>query len=129
MKNKIVNNIVYDDKTAPYKKKSKKRTPKKANHKHEFADCIFEYDGLRLDDAHGFQPQPREWFGKYCRICGKIGGLEYEKWVKQHHKLRIDGTGIARDLTDKAASELNPETRTLPTFRVDDIYGQKYIKL
>lgn len=110
----------------PYKKKSKKRTPKKANHKHEFVDCIFTYDRLRLDEAHGFQPQPDEWFGKYCYICGRVGSFEYDKWIDlPRGTFSVD----RKYCTEEARRELNPQTRTLPTFRVDEVLSQKYVDL
>ncbi len=47
----------YLDETMPYKKKSKRRAPAKAKHKHDFQPCIFEYEGIQFDSAHGVIPK------------------------------------------------------------------------
>lgn len=56
----------YLDETMPYKKKSKRRAPAKAKHKHDFQPCIFEYEGIQFDSAHGVIPKEKEMFGDYC---------------------------------------------------------------
>ena len=53
----------YLDETMPYKKKSKRRAPAKAKHKHDFQPCIFEYEGIQFDSAHGVIPKEKEMFG------------------------------------------------------------------
>lgn len=52
-------------------KENATQTVKKVKHKHDFQPCVFEYDGIRLDKAHGFVPSPNTGFGGYCTICGK----------------------------------------------------------
>lgn len=50
--------------SAPYAKKKQKKTTKRANHKHEYAECVINHT------SH----QGHSWYGiaKYCTICGKV---------------------------------------------------------
>lgn len=108
-----------------YRKRSYKKTPAKANHKHEFVNCVFEIASERFDDVHGFVPELRLSIGTYCRLCGKIGTTFDSAW-------RVDSGlysyGVFGVWSEKAKEELNESTRTLPTFRVDDIFKQKFVK-
>lgn len=115
----------YENEVAPYKKKSTKKAPPKSKHKHDFKPCVFEYDSVRLDKAHGFVPKPDLMLGSYCPICGKIGSADgfWRQWVPVK-----PGSAAGRsEYTEDALKELNPETRTLPTFRLDDWIGQKFV--
>lgn len=115
---------MYDEVT-PYKKKTRRKPPKKAKHKHDYQPCIFEYDGIRLDKAHGFVPNPNTGFGSYCTICGKIGDSDHNRWTRW---VPINGGPAGHsEYTEAAQIELNPETRTLPTFRIDNIWSQKFV--
>lgn len=51
-----------------YKKKKKKKVIKKANHKHQYAECIFDPD-MPLGN--------KRWYyaGRYCTICGRIENM------------------------------------------------------
>ena len=118
------------DDVPKYKKKSQKKPPKKANHKHQFKTCIIE---IPLD----WHKKPHERNGEmtphlyeYCFICGKVGRYEpdYEKfWTREK---RFNGVFNYYETvpTEEGTIELNPATRTLPTFRVDDIFP-KFVKL
>lgn len=121
--------MFYDDELTPHRKKSKRKTPTKADHKHNFEPCVFEYNGVMLDKAHGFIPKPDVKIGEYCTICGKIGSVTlFDKWmqwvpVKQ-------GSRIGRsEYTEEAMREIDPNTRTLPTFKLEDEFRQKYVVL
>lgn len=52
-----------------YIKKKKKKTVKKSTHKHQYADCMFDYGTTRADGT--------PWYtaGRYCVICGRIGDI------------------------------------------------------
>lgn len=93
-------NYEYDEEM-PYKKKSNRKSPTKANHKHDFQSCLFDFDGITLDKAHGFVPRPQIGAGTYCVICGKIGGISF-----------------------KEPDSIN---EALPRFRVDNIWSQKFV--
>ena len=56
----------YLDETMPYKKKSKRRAPAKAKHKHDFQPCIFEYEGIQFDSAHGVDVYKRQETHHWC---------------------------------------------------------------
>lgn len=69
----------FDDDVARYHKKSKRKPPAKSKHKHEFKPCVFEYEDIIFDNAHGFINKPEHSFamGGYCHICGKIGATNH----------------------------------------------------
>lgn len=109
----------------PYKKRSTRRPPKKSKHEHQYAECILEYTWEKFDPAHGMIPATKCSIGSYCTVCGKIGKIDWELWCVVR---RVPG-GFAVDPTDRHARELNPETRTLPTFRIADYIRTKYVDL
>lgn len=111
------------DEVVRYKKKSTKRPPKKANHKHIFEPCVFETKGIKFDIAHGIVDGPSEYrMGSYCKICGRVGP-EDRKWWDM-----IDNRFCRSKYTKEAELQLNPETRTLPAFRLDDHF-QKFVSI
>ena len=121
----------YADEFVRHKKKSSAKPPKKSKHKHDFQHCIFEYYGQKLDKAHGFVPQKEARFGGYCVICGKIGApIEDVQWQERVYAAHPFLHGAYRlEYTEDAKRELNPETRTLPTFWLDDYWKQKFVEL
>ena len=109
----------------PYKKKSTRKPPKKAKHEHRHAECILEYPWEQFDPTHGKTTAPKCRAGSYCIVCGKIGKVDWESWMTTH---RVLG-GFAVEPTDQYVRELDPETRTLPTFRIADYFRTKYVDL
>lgn len=62
-----------DDLDIPkYKKKSKKKTPTKLNHKHEWEDVILKFYNQynSLSKEKGFEGGYKYCQGKRCKICG-----------------------------------------------------------
>lgn len=116
---------MFDDDVARYKKKATKKSPPKAKHKHEFEECILEYPSKSFDKTKGFIDKVEGCFGRYCVICGRIhfGGLT-DHFVRAPY-----GNSYVLRMSEKAKRELNPETRTLPTFWVDGFLKTKYIDL
>ena len=117
------------DEQMRYRKKSQKKAPKKINHRHEFADCVLQYNGMRLDKAHGFVYDDTRWrMGRYCIICGKIGDSDAEwreRWTADGRKYLF-----AENWNDAAKREFDPKTRTLPCFMLKDNYGfDKFVDL
>lgn len=57
-----------------YRKKAAKKTPKKANHKHEYEPVILSYinDNAIFDTAQGFIAQRDYVAGSRCTVCGKL---------------------------------------------------------
>ena len=96
---------VYKEERLFHKPTEKKNTPKKANHKHHYEYCVFEIvkGRLRYDPSHGLIPMTELTIGTYCPVCGKIGDLLF-------------------------GDELDPQTRTLPSFKIDDCF-QKAVQL
>ena len=121
--------IVTDD-IPKYRKKSQAKPPKKADHKHLRETCILEIPADWYKKPHERSGKTTPHFYAYCPICGKVLGYnpEYDRyWMYEehhngatHYKERVP--------TEEGARELNPATRTLPTFRVDDIFP-KFVDL
>lgn len=113
----------------PYKKKSQAKPPKKSKHKHLYEPCVLEFYGFRFSQENGVvYDRPTAVFGRYCPVCGKLGGsepIEESRWYRRGCVWKW----ITHDLTEEGARELNPDTRTLPTFWVDDPYFSKYVEV
>lgn len=105
----------YVDDIPKYKKKKRKNTPRKANHKHVYENCVFQYDSITFDKGHGIISESKLSIGKYCPICGKIGTLFDADWMIETH--RWNGTFFS-EWTEAANKQFNEESRTLPFFRV-----------
>lgn len=69
----------YEDEVMPYKKKSSRKPPKKAKHKHDWEPVIFEWlnPNYKYDKNKGFVEGYSYYCGKRCKICGR---LESDKW-------------------------------------------------
>lgn len=119
--------MIYEEESVRHKKRSKAKPPKKADHKHLFEPCVLEYKSRRFDKAHGMVcDEPDARIDSYCPVCGKIGGLLDEsrwwKWERFHSYWK-------HERTEEAVRELSPETRTLPTFFIEDGWFAKYVEL
>lgn len=105
-------------------RKKRSRTVKKSNHKHQYENCVFGYNNLRLDKAHGFVWDDKEFsVGTYCPICGKIGSTIDSEWT----------TGLywrskQEYWKPEALREFDEKTRSLPYFWLDDRW-QKSVAL
>ena len=112
---------------------SRAKPPKKSKHKHVFEHCILEYDDLRFSKEHGLtHDKPAAIIGMYCPICGKLSEVEdLERWfVCKKYYSAIIHTHYSNDKpTEEYARELNPATRTLPTFKVDNPWFTKFVTL
>ena len=121
-------NIVDD--IPKYKKKSQKTPPKKSKHKHVYETCIIEVPCEWWNKPHARSGKTRSHFYSYCPICGKVGeqnpGSE-RWWVEKKHS-KYAGFYYPIAPTPEGERELNPVTRTLPTFYSDDIFP-KFVDL
>lgn len=117
-----------EEEITPHRKRSQRKSPKKTDHKHDYQPCVFEYDSLEFDKAHGLVPgKIKTGFGMYCTICGKIGGDGLARWTRW---VTVNGGPAGHsEYTEEAEAELNPETRTLPTFRINDMWMQRFVDL
>jgi hypothetical protein len=111
-----------------YRKKSTASPPAKAKHKHVYEPCL-------LDEPCEWYLKPHERSGKrylrfasYCPICGKTNSGDHERWwttIKKHNGVT---SYIERVHTEEAERELDPTTRTLPVFKVDE-WRQKFVDI
>lgn len=119
----------YDD-IPRHKKKSKRKPPKKANHKHEFSPCVLEFEIPRFDKQHGQVMVKDARIDGYCPICGKIDRpQDWERWWTSEVRYSGFSHAFLVQSSEEAKRELNPATRTLPTFWVDDWISPKYVSL
>ena len=103
--------------TTPYKKKKRKKRVKKADHPHQWDDCVY---GLAF--AGNFELS----IGTYFPICGKVGvPTFYTKWkqnTSENPKL------IRSEWKPEALREFDEKTRTLPYFNIE-LFTTKYLDL
>ena len=116
---------VVSDEDGPHHRRqkiSKAKPPKKSKHKHVFEPCVLEFTHPygKLTKEHGFQPERRASIGGYCPICGKVGPIDVSRWVRQTFHDDLKMLYYMTKWSDEALQELNPETRTLPTFDIGD---------
>lgn len=122
-----------DNDIMPYKKKKKKQV-KKSNHKHIYEFCIIKYPRDIFNKEHGFIKDKIESIAKYCPICGKIqNNLSPDDWEKiTVNKNFIYNTSIywfpyvkEEYLTEYAKKQINPKTRTIPSFEIKNFWDKK----
>ena len=115
-----------DEVVTPYKKKRRRRPPKKADHKHEFVDCVFEFN----PETCRYLIDRREFsIGSYCPTCGKVGSTAPIGGIHGKWKMNTaEPPYICPAWTDAAEREFDPETRTLPYFMLNDWF-QKFVDL
>ena len=119
----------YIDEAPRHKKKSTAKPPKKAKHKHLCEPCIISYPNEWWTKEHLRTDARHEIIGVYCPICGKIGDIkDRECWYKRETVFTGNVQWTKTVLTEEGEREMNPETRTLPTFRVDDPFA-KFVNL
>lgn len=116
-----------DDETPRYRKRAKKKTPKKSDHRHAFRNCVFVMPSVRFDEAHGLVQEPDTVFsiGTYCPVCGKIGTTIDQEWLSED-----TGPWLLhweRRWSERARREFTESTRTLPCFRIGDEWFPKYV--
>ena len=108
---------VYTNEVLLHRKHEEQKVSKKSKHKHIYEPCVYEFLRERWDKrVHGLTKQKDVSLGTYCTVCGKVGKVEVIVWN-------------FRDLTDDELRQLNPDTRTLPTFWLDDVWKQKYVEV
>lgn len=120
----------FTDDIPKHKKRSKKKVPKKANHKHLCEICIVEYPRDWHLKEHARSSETISEFYGYCPICGKITAFcpEHDRWYTQEKCYNGTFYYLQTIPTEEGRKELNPKTRTLPTFKSDS-YFVKNIKL
>lgn len=90
-----------------YKKKAKKKTVRKANHKHEWCNCTIETTYPQNYGIPKLNGQPTKLMVSYCPVCGKVN---YRPQIDKH---------VARRL---------PKGASLWSYRVDDTEKMKKLR-
>lgn len=114
----------YIDDEMRHKKKSRKKPPRKANHKHLDEPCVFEYPNNWFMKEHEQGLRMTAMISAYCPVCGKVGNIDLERWYVSMR----DPIGCWSEPSEEAKRELDPVTRTLPTFRVKNPFV-KYVEV
>lgn len=116
------------DEVPRYRKKSQKKPPKKSDHKHVFEPCVLEYPQDWFLKEHLRNGEKKAAISSYCPMCGKIGNIDIERWWTRE-SIMVGNFPCWNSIpTEEAELELNPETRTLPTFMCDGIF-QKFVNI
>ncbi len=126
----IEQKILTDEECCPkYKKKSQAKPPKKSKHKHYYEPCVLEYPSDWFLKEHERSGDKKSVIDGYCPVCGKIGSLDNrERWYTTG-KTQVSYFFVSSKVpTEEGAKELNPSTRTIPTFCVSDMF-QKFVEL
>lgn len=112
-----MNNIPND--IPKYRKKSQAKPPAKATHKHAYEPCLIETYRFWWSKPHERDNVRVLHFSSYCPICGKVGGVDSDRWwtaVRECDGVRSYWKDVH---TEEAERELNPTTRTIPVFKAD----------
>lgn len=107
-----------------HKKKANKKPHKKINHVHDYQDCVLSVPSERFDRSHGFVPDVKLRFAKYCTICGKIDSLADE----ERARYIVPTCRYPETYTELGQQEINSATRTLPCFKLKAILD-KYVEV
>ena len=125
----IMNEYNYENDVPKYKKKSAAKAPKKAKHKHLCEPCILEYPVDWWNKEHLRKPEMKSVIGAYCPICGKIGEVKNrEIWYTRDNAFIGNMQFTETVLTVEGQKQINKETRTIPTFRLNDPFD-KFVTL
>ena len=103
------------------KKISKAKAPKKSGHKHAYEPCVVEYPANWFMKEHERGPQMRADIMDYCPVCGKLAAPhQTERWWVRGRSI----AGFWHDPSEEALRELDPATRTLPSFVIEDPFAR-----
>ena len=113
----------FTDDIPKHKKKSQKKTPRKSDHKHLCEPCIIERPEDWYKKEHERSGKTVAEFYGYCPICGKITAFipNRDRWYTTVKRNNGVFSYLETVPTEEGARELNPTTRTLPTFEADGI--------
>lgn len=124
-----MNDYEYLEETPRYRKKSTAKPPKKSKHKHLVEPCILEHPVDWWNKPHNRRRKNQVNIGGYCPICGKLGDLKDKSLWYGKDTVFIGNYQFTESvLTKEGEKEMNPATRTLPTFYVDDPFA-KFVEI
>ena len=72
-----------------YKKKKKPQKIKKSNHKHHYAECLY--------DSEMIKGLPYRYKGTYCTICGRIGDIRIGREIVDDHTVPVFTADVWKD--------------------------------
>lgn len=93
------------------------KAKKKAQHKHQYAECLIRY---KLQDKEDINTDLK----KYCTICGKINNLKLKDYRAKTSIKRGRGYYLFSDeeLYDRYHDKM-------PVFYVNDYFNENYVNL
>lgn len=107
-----------------YKKKSQKKTPKKANHRHEYSPVILSYIDKYSDFSRerGFVPMRVYSAGSRCTVCGRlIHGFPGSEPTRVARTVKIPWVNG----TERRYCEVLEDFKHLPVVEVTDYWTLK----
>lgn len=116
--------------TSPYKKKSTGTGTKKSKHKHVYEPCVLAYPEDWWNKTPSFRHRKmRKTIRGCCLVCGKLGNLKDDsRWYYEETSVLNGYLFPKTSLTKEGEREMNPATRTLPYFEIDDLFA-KFVEL
>lgn len=104
-----------------HRKKAIKRTPKKADHKHDYESVVLSYLNPygELSRERGFVTQRDYCAGRRCRLCGK---LDYGFADGSNPSVAVRITIPWQDGTERKRILVKEEYRALPEVRIKDYW-------
>lgn len=104
-----------------YRKKAAKRTPKKADHKHDYEPVILSYLNPygEFSRERGFVSHTDYCAGRRCKICGRLDyGFDNGRNVSVANRITIPWI----DGTERHRYVIKEEYRHLPVVKVKDYW-------
>lgn len=117
------------------KRRKKKPSPKKANHKHTYENCLVEFEE---DFLPSNSPQNHYCFVSYCPVCGKINGYyvddEFTNKMVPKHSLFTFGyipeiVSGEEGHFDKFVEEAKKRYKVFHQKEFFDIFKQKFLEI
>lgn len=104
---------LYDE--MPYKKGSKRKPPKKADHKHEYESVLFEWwnPDKKLDSEKGFVGDWDYSLGRRCKICGRL------------QRGKVPSFYIPGSRAYQLIQDVRTVYSNLPIVRIKDLYSRE----
>lgn len=117
--------------TAPHKKKSDAAPPKKSKHKHMYEPCVVSRTAEWYLKEHLRSGERKLEFRLYCPVCGKLDYMDDKIRSRMYTKVQRQAATFSyleTVLSEEGEREMNPETRTLPYFEINDPFD-KFVSL
>lgn len=113
--------------TAPHKKKADTSSPKKSKHKHLYEPCVVSMPDGWWKKEHLRTGERKLEFRLYCPICGKLDYIDDSIRSRMYTTVKKQAATfsyVETVLSEEGEREMNPETRTLPYFEINDPFDK-----